>query len=275
MAAPIIRFEDVSKSYGEQPVLTDFSLDVERGEFLTIIGRSGCGKTTALKLVNGLIRPDAGRILVQGQDVAKTDPVALRRRIGYAIQSVGLFPHMTVEKNVAYVPSISGLAGWKGPERREKVSALLERVGLDPALADRYPRALSGGQRQRVGIARALAASPEILLMDEPFGAVDEITRGQLQEEILRIHRESGITILFVTHDIAEALKLGTRTLVMNGGTVQQCDRPEELLRHPATDFVRELVEPQRRMCLLPEEKLPDCSYSRAASPARAARELG
>ena len=127
------------------------------------------------------------------------------------------------------------------------MSALLRQVGLDPALADRYPRALSGGQRQRVGIARALAAGPEILLMDEPFGAVDEITRGQLQEEILRIHRESGITILFVTHDIAEALKLGTRTLVMDGGTVQQCDRPEELLCHPATDFVRELVEPQRR----------------------------
>lgn len=258
MAEPIIRFEGVSKSYGEQPVLKNFSLDVLPGEFLTIIGRSGCGKTTALKLVNGLITPDAGRVLVQGEDVAKTDPVALRRRIGYAIQSVGLFPHMTVEKNIAYVPAISHLEGWKGPARRERVSALLRQVGLDPALADRYPRALSGGQRQRVGIARALAAGPEILLMDEPFGAVDEITRGQLQEEILRIHRESGITILFVTHDIAEALKLGTRTLVMDGGTVQQCDRPEELLRHPATDFVRELVEPQRRRdSILQRRRLP------------------
>ena len=247
MAEPIIQFEGVSKSYGPQTVLRDFSLEVVRGEFLTIIGRSGCGKTTALKLVNGLIAPDAGRVRVKGQDVAETDPVALRRRIGYAIQSVGLFPHMTVEKNIAYVPSISGLEGWKGARRREKTAALLERVGLAPELAGRYPRALSGGQRQRVGIARALAAGPEILLMDEPFGAVDEITRGQLQEEILRIHRESGITILFVTHDIAEALKLGTRTLVMDGGTVQQCDRPEELLCHPATDFVRELVEPQRR----------------------------
>ena len=266
MAEPIIQFEGVSKSYGPQTVLRDFSLEVVRGEFLTIIGRSGCGKTTALKLVNGLIAPDAGRVRVKGQDVAETDPVALRRRIGYAIQSVGLFPHMTVEKNIAYVPSISGLEGWKGARRREKTAALLERVGLAPELAGRYPRALSGGQRQRVGIARALAAGPEILLMDEPFGAVDEITRGQLQEEIQRIHRESGITILFVTHDIGEALKLGTRTLVMEGGRVQQCAPPEEILRRPATEFVKALVEPQRRTCLLPEARLADCEYSGAAS---------
>lgn len=258
MTQPIIRFQAVSKSFGAQTVLRDFSLDVEPGAFVTVIGRSGCGKTTVLKLVNGLLAPDTGRVLVQGQDVARADPVALRRRIGYAIQSVGLFPHMTVEKNIAYVPAISGLEGWKGKQRGEKAAALLKQVGLDPALAGRYPRALSGGQRQRVGIARALAAGPEILLMDEPFGAVDEITRGQLQEEILRIHRESGITILFVTHDIAEALKLGTRTLVMDVGTVQQCDRPEELLCHPATDFVRELVEPQRRRdSILQRRRLP------------------
>ena len=258
MTQPIIRFQAVSKSFGAQTVLRDFSLDVEPGAFVTVIGRSGCGKTTVLKLVNGLLAPDTGRVLVQGQDVARADPVALRRRIGYAIQSVGLFPHMTVEKNIAYVPAISGLEGWKGKQRGEKAAALLKQVGLDPALAGRYPRALSGGQRQRVGIARALAAGPELLLMDEPFGAVDEITRDQLQEEILRIHRESGITILFVTHDIAEALKLGTCTLVMDGGTVQQCDRPEELLRHPATDFVRELVEPQRRRdSILQRRRLP------------------
>ena len=209
MTQPIIRFQGVSKSFGAQTVLRDFSLDVEPGAFVTVIGRSGCGKTTVLKLVNGLLAPDTGRVLVQGQDVARADPVALRRRIGYAIQSVGLFPHMTVEKNIAYVPAISGLEGWKGKQRGEKAAALLKQVGLDPALAGRYPRALSGGQRQRVGIARALAAGPELLLMDEPFGAVDEITRGQLQDELLRIHRESGITVLFVTHDIAEALKLG------------------------------------------------------------------
>ena len=243
---PIIRFEHVSKSFGDQAVLRDLSLDIRSGEFLTIIGRSGCGKTTALRLVNGLLTPDTGRVLVQGRDVAKADPVALRRRIGYAIQSVGLFPHMTVEKNIAYVPTISHLEGWKGPARRERESALLRQVGLDPALADRYPRALSGGQRQRVGIARALAAGPEILLMDEPFGAVDEITRGQLQDEILRIHRESGITVLFVTHDIAEALKLGTRTLVMDAGEIQQYDTPSRLLAHPATPFVERLVRRSR-----------------------------
>ena len=242
MTQPIIRFQAVSKSFGAQTVLRDFSLDVEPGAFVTVIGRSGCGKTTVLKLVNGLLAPDTGRVLVQGQDVARADPVALRRRIGYAIQSVGLFPHMTVEKNIAYVPAISGLEGWKGKQRGEKAAALLKQVGLDPALAGRYPRALSGGQRQRVGIARALAAGPELLLMDEPFGAVDEITRGQLQDELLRIHRESGITVLFVTHDIAEALKLGTRTLVMDAGESQQYDAPSRLLAHPATPFVERLV---------------------------------
>ncbi len=242
MTQPIIRFEGVSKSFGAQAVLRDFSLDVAPGAFLTIIGRSGCGKTTALRLVNGLLTPDAGRVLVQGEDVAGTDPVALRRRIGYAIQSVGLFPHMTVEKNIAYVPSISGLEGWKGAQRQEKAAALLRQVGLEPELAKRYPRALSGGQRQRVGIARALAAGPDILLMDEPFGAVDEITRGQLQDEILRIHRESGITILFVTHDISEALKLGTHTLVMDAGQVLQYAPPSQILAQPASPFVEQLV---------------------------------
>ncbi len=157
MTQPIIRFEGVSKAFGTQTVLRDFSLDVEPGAFVSIIGRSGCGKTTVLKLVNGLLSPDTGRVLIQGQDVARIDPVALRRRIGYAIQNVGLFPHMTVEKNIAYVPAISGMEEWKGKQCREKVAALLKQVGLDPALAGRYPRALSGGQRQRVGIARALA----------------------------------------------------------------------------------------------------------------------
>ena len=250
---PIIRFEQISKSFGDQAVLRDFTLDVFPGEFLTIIGRSGCGKTTALKLVNGLVRPDSGRILVQGKDVAGADPVALRRRIGYVIQSVGLFPHMTVEKNIAYVPSISGMAGWKGQDRRGEVSAPLAQVGLDHALVNRYPRSLSGGQRQRVGIARALAAGPEILLMDEPFGAVDEITRGQLQEELQKIHRENGITILFVTHDIGEALKLGTRMLVLDQGQIQQCDAPAAVLRQPATAFVEELVNQQRRTCFYPD----------------------
>lgn len=247
---PIIRFEQVSKSYGAEPVLREFSLDVFPGDFLTVIGRSGCGKTTALKLVNGLIAPDGGRVLVRGQDVQKTDQVSLRRHIGYAIQNVGLFPHMTVAKNIAYVPSISGLSGWKGEEGRKKAGELLRLVGLDESLTGRFPRELSGGQRQRVGIARALAASPDILLMDEPFGAVDEITRIQLQDEILRIQKERNLTVMFVTHDIEEALKLGTRTLVMEKGRAVQCDPPSRLLAAPATEFVEQLVCRRRELAV-------------------------
>ena len=242
MGQPIIQFKHILKAFDGQLVLRDLSLNIEAGEFVTVIGRSGCGKTTLLRLINRLITPDQGSVMVRGQDVAQTDPIALRRRIGYAIQSVGLFPHMTVEKNIAYVPSISGMDQWKGKNRRKLAEELLAQVGLDPILADRYPRALSGGQRQRVGIARALAARPEILLMDEPFGAVDEITRGQLQQEIRRIHEDRGITILFVTHDIEEALKLGSRVLVLDHGVIQQYAMPEEILQNPATEFVKQLV---------------------------------
>lgn len=242
MGQSIIQFEHISKAFAGQPVLRDLSLSIEAGEFVTVIGRSGCGKTTLLRLINRLITPDQGCVMVQGQDVAQTDPIALRRRIGYAIQNVGLFPHMTVEKNIAYVPSISGMDQWKGKNRRKLAEELLVQVGLDPILAGRYPRTLSGGQRQRVGIARALAARPEILLMDEPFGAVDEITRGQLQQEIRRIHEDRGITILFVTHDIEEALKLGSRVLILDQGKIEQYAAPEEILQNPATEFVKQLV---------------------------------
>lgn len=242
MGQPIIQFEHISKAFAGQPVLRDLSLSIEEGEFVTVIGRSGCGKTTLLRLINRLITPDQGCVMVQGQDVAQTDAIALRRRIGYAIQSVGLFPHMTVEKNIAYVPSISGMDQWKGKNRRKLAEELLVQVGLDPILAGRYPRTLSGGQRQRVGIARALAARPEILLMDEPFGAVDEITRGQLQQEIRRIHEDRGITILFVTHDIEEALKLGSRVLILDQGKIEQYAAPDEILQNPATEFVKQLV---------------------------------
>ena len=246
MAEAIIQFDHVCKSFDGHPVLRDFSLSIERGVFLTVIGRSGCGKTTALRLVNGLIAADSGRVLVQGKNVAETDPVALRRGIGYTIQNVGLFPHMTVEKNIAYVPAISKSPLWKGAERRRRAAELLESVGLEPGLVSRYPRELSGGQRQRVGIARALAAQPDILLMDEPFGAVDEITRRQLQDEILRLHQERGITILFVTHDIEEALKLGTRVLVMEEGKATQFDPPSNLMASPTTPFVAQLVRRSR-----------------------------
>ena len=235
-----IRFERVSKRYGAHTVLKDFDLTVAEGEFLVLIGRSGCGKTTALRLINGMLTPDEGHVYVNGQDIASADLIALRRGIGYAIQGVGLFPHMTVAKNVAYVPSLSGL--WSRSEERERVAQLLSAVGLDAALAQRYPRELSGGQQQRVGIARALAAQPRILLMDEPFGAVDEITRRSLQEELLQVKQRLGITVIFVTHDIKEALRLGSRVLVMETGRIAQLDTPERLRTAPADDFVRALI---------------------------------
>lgn len=250
MTEPMISFESVSKDYGETKVLDDFSLQVEEGSFLTMIGRSGCGKTTALKLVNGLIQPDKGRVLVGGQDVSQVKGEEHRRQIGYAIQNVGLFPHMTVAKNIAYVPSISKLEGWDKASTRDNCLALLEQVGLDGDFLDRYPRSLSGGQRQRVGIARALAANPPLLLMDEPFGAVDEITRVQLQDEILQIHQEKKLTILFVTHDISEAMKLGTQVLVLDKGRVEQYAPPSQLLHQPATPFVEDLVCRKREFSL-------------------------
>lgn len=240
MNDPIIQFVDVTKAYDDEAILERFSLDIGRGEFLTIIGSSGCGKTTLLKMINGLLIPDTGTVFVQGQDISKTDLIALHRNIGYAIQGVGLFPHMTVRKNIAYVPSLLN------KQNRQKTEAAVARlvkvVGLDESLLDRYPSELSGGQQQRVGIARSLAAAPEILLMDEPFGAVDEITRRMLQDEILRIHRELGVTIVFITHDIREALKLGTRVAVMDHGGLVQIDTPENIRNQPATDFVKELV---------------------------------
>ena len=240
-----------------------FSLTVEKGDFVTVIGSSGCGKTTALKMVNGLIEPDAGEILINGENIRSKDQTQLRRNIGYAIQGSVLFPHMTVEQNISYVPNLLN----KRDKARTKaaVSKWMGIVGLDEELKERYPAELSGGQQQRVGIARALAASPEILLMDEPFGAVDEITRAQLQSELRQIYERTRITVLFVTHDIGEALKLGTKVLVMDQGEIQQYGTPEELLRHPATPFVERLVEKERRTCRIPEEQLSECEYSGAA----------
>lgn len=260
---PIIEFEHVRKSYGEKTVLKDFSLAVEPGDFVTIVGASGGGKTTVLKMVNGLLTPDAGTIRVMGRDIREMDLIQLRRNIGYAIQGSVLFPHMTVAENIAYVPNLLN----KKDKARTKaaVAKWMQIVGLDEELLQRYPSELSGGQQQRVGIARALAASPEILLMDEPFGAVDEITRASLQQEIARIHRETGITVLFVTHDIGEALRLGTRVLVMANGEIQQYAAPEEILRAPATDFVRQLAAGERHACHLPDDRLADCQYSGAA----------
>jgi osmoprotectant transport system ATP-binding protein len=263
-----IEYRDVCKSYGEKSVLSHLSLKVKRGEFVTMIGSSGSGKTTALKMVNRLLEPTSGTVLVDGRDVRETDPIQLRRNIGYAIQGSVLFPHMTVEDNISYVPNL--LNKRDHDRTRKAVHKWMGIVGLPDDLLDRYPSELSGGQQQRVGIARALAASPDILLMDEPFGAVDEITRGQLQAEISRIHRETGITVMFVTHDIGEALRLGTRVLVLDGGAVQQYGTPEEILADPATEFVSQLVSRQRHTCDLPEDQLCACEHSGAAR-ARAA----
>ncbi len=236
----IIRFDRVTVRYGEQPVLDGLTFGVNEGEFVTIIGRSGCGKTTTLRLINGLVSPDEGHVCVGGEDVAKADLIRLRRGIGYAIQDVGLFPHMTVRENIAYVPSLS--RRWSRAETGEKVAALLRTVGMEENMAGRYPHELSGGQRQRVGIARALAAEPGILLMDEPFGAVDEITRRSLQEEIAGLWRKLGITVIFVTHDIGEAMRLGSRMLVMDAGQILQFDAPDEIRLHPAGPTVQNLI---------------------------------
>ncbi|MDO4272319.1 MAG: ABC transporter ATP-binding protein [Eubacteriales bacterium] len=236
-----IRLEHVTKSFGENVVLDDFSLSVGQGEFLTVIGRSGCGKTTMLKMINGLFQPDRGAVFVEDKDIRDVDIIALRRRIGYVIQNKGLFPHMTVEKNITYVPVISGRKN--KAENHQLALKLLDTVGLEEGMAGRYPAELSGGQQQRVGIARALAASPRILLMDEPFGALDEITRQTMQDEILRLQKELELTIVFITHDIREAMKLGTRVLVMDEGKVVQLDKPEIIRNQPATSFVRKLVQ--------------------------------
>ena len=236
----VIELKDITMSYGPNRILEHFNLSVEQGTFLTMIGSSGCGKTTALKLMNGLLTPEQGTVTINGTDISRTDINELRRGIGYVIQEIGLFPHMTIEKNISYVPNL-----YKPPDKAAiaaRARQLAGTVGLDTDMLKRYPSELSGGQRQRVGIARALMNSPKIILMDEPFGAVDEITRRRLQEEILRIHEELGGTIVFVTHDIKEALKLGSRVLVMDHGNIIQDGSPTELLEHPATDFVRRLV---------------------------------
>lgn len=236
----VIELTDITASYGEQRILEHFNLTVEQGTFLTIIGSSGCGKTTALKLMNGLLTPEKGTVRINGEDIARTDIHELRRNIGYVIQEIGLFPHMTIEKNISYVPNL-----YKEKDKAAisaRARALAETVGLSPDMLARYPSELSGGQRQRAGIARALMNRPKIILMDEPFGAVDEITRRKLQEEILRIHGELGGTIVFITHDIEEALKLGSRVLVMDEGQIIQDGTPTEVRKHPATDFVRRLV---------------------------------
>ncbi|MDL2226690.1 ABC transporter ATP-binding protein [Deltaproteobacteria bacterium OttesenSCG-928-M10] len=226
-AQALIEFRQVSKHYGEHSALKSVDLRIAKGEFVTVIGSSGSGKTTMLKMINGLLAPSEGTVRVFGEDVAKTDQIALRRKIGYVIQGIGLFSHLSVRKNIEFIP---GILKFDKETSGAIARRLIKLVGLDEEMLDRYPSELSGGQQQRVGVARALAASPEILLMDEPFGALDEITRGMLQEELLKIHRELNITIFFITHDIREATKLGSRVLVMHEGEIVSSGPPAEIL---------------------------------------------
>jgi osmoprotectant transport system ATP-binding protein len=243
---PMIRLDQVTKTYRDGTVaVRELSLDVPRGALVTLVGPSGCGKTTTMKMVNRLVEPTSGRIFVDGADVTHVDPVRLRRGIGYVIQNVGLFPHRTIVENVATVPE---LVGWDRARRRARATELLELVGLDPDRhGPRYPHELSGGQRQRVGVARALAADPPVLLMDEPFSAVDPVVRGGLQDEFLRLQSEVRKTIMFVTHDIEEAVRLGDLIAVFSqGGILEQYAPPTTVLGAPANEVVADFVGADR-----------------------------
>jgi osmoprotectant transport system ATP-binding protein len=232
----MIRFENIVKSYGEKTVLKNLNISINKGEFITLIGSSGCGKTTILKLINGLIKPDSGKVWIDNRDLSMLNLIEMRRNIGYVIQNVGLFPHFTIGDNISYVLKLKKV---DKVNARQRVEVLINLVGLDKSYLQKYPWQLSGGQKQRVGVARALAADPEIILMDEPFGAVDELTRRSLQDEIQNIHRKLGKTIVFVTHDIEEAIKLGNRIVLLNEGEIEQLGTKKELIFSPKNDFVR------------------------------------
>ena len=240
----MVVFENTSKSFGNNMVIQNLNLNIAHGQFAVLIGPSGCGKTTTLRMINRLIEPTKGSIFVDGQDVSKISPVSLRRGIGYVIQQIGLFPNMTIEQNIEVVPK---LLGWPKEKRRDRTHELLEMVGMNPTeYRSRYPSELSGGQQQRVGVLRALAVSPPLLLMDEPFGALDPITRETLQDELKKLQSDLGITIVFVTHDIDEAIKLADVIILMKDGKVVQAAPPEELLANPVDDFVREFIGKKR-----------------------------
>lgn len=238
----MIAFRDISKSFdgGHSFAVQNLSLEISDGETLVLLGSSGSGKTTLLKMVNGLIQPTSGTVSVDSDDIAEADPVALRRSLGYVFQSIGLFPHLTVEQNVGIVPR---LLGFQTSEQHRRAHGMLELVGLEPTVyGKRFPEELSGGQQQRVGVARALAAEPKHLLMDEPFGALDAVTRDELQRELQILRNRLGKTILFVTHDVFEAVRLGDRIAVLHKGRLEQVGTPQEVLRQPATAYVQQLV---------------------------------
>ncbi|NLZ93314.1 MAG: betaine/proline/choline family ABC transporter ATP-binding protein [Firmicutes bacterium] len=240
----MVRFENVSKKYNQLEVVKNLNLEINEGELVTLIGPSGCGKTTTLKMINRLIEPTSGTIYVNGEDIRKQDPVQLRRGIGYVIQQIGLFPNMTIAQNIAVVGK---LLGWSKEKAAARVEELLEMVNMDPAsYMDRYPKELSGGQQQRIGVLRALAANPKIILMDEPFGALDPITREQLQGELKKLQAQLHKTIVFVTHDMDEALKIADRIVLMRDGEIVQAATPDQILRNPANDFVASFIGKDR-----------------------------
>ncbi len=241
----MLKFDKVSKVFNDgTKAVNEVSFEVSSGEFLVLIGPSGSGKSTTMKMINAMIKHTSGTISIDGKDIESLNESTLRRNIGYVIQEIGLFPHYTIEKNIAIVPQ---LKGWKQPEIKKRVTELLELVGLDPeTYQDRYPKELSGGQQQRVGVARALASNPDIILMDEPFGALDPITRDQLQEELLSLQQKLKKTIVFVTHDMDEALRLGDRIAIMKDGHLVQIDTPEVLLHQSTNGFVEEFIGKHR-----------------------------
>ena len=271
----MIDLDALTKSFpgSPRPAVDRLTLSIPAGEVCVLIGPSGCGKTTTMRMINRMIEPDAGTIMVEGRDVLHVDPVELRRSIGYVIQQVGLFPHWSIADNIATVPR---LLGWDATRTGARVDELLSLVGMEPAqYRQRFPRELSGGQKQRVGVARALAADPPVMLMDEPFGALDPITRTRLQEEFLRILRGLKKTIVFVTHDIDEAIKMGDRIAIMRDGKLVQYDAPEAILARPADAFVDEFVGSDRalkRLALIPAANIAiDAAGARDASPRLAA----
>jgi osmoprotectant transport system ATP-binding protein len=258
----VVAFEHVTKRYGDGPsAVTDLSLTIGAGEICVLVGPSGCGKTTTMKMVNRLVEPTSGRVTIDGEDVATLPPVELRRRIGYVIQQVGLFPHLTVADNVAVVPR---LLDWPAARISARTAALLDLVGLEPAVyGSRYPAALSGGERQRVGVARAMAADPTVLLMDEPFGAVDPIRRERLQNEFLRLQALLHKTIVFVTHDVDEAIKMADRIAILQiGGVLAQYDTPDQILAAPASPFVEHFVGSDRGLKRLSLARVRDLSLT-------------
>lgn len=233
----IVEIKNLTKKYDENIILNKINLNVPEGEVIVILGPSGCGKTTLLKIINNLIEFDNGEVLIKGKLQKDWDPIQLRRNIGYVIQQIGLFPHLNIAKNISYVLDLQKVSEEK---QRKRAEELVNLVGLDSSFLDRYPGELSGGQKQRIGVARAIAADPEIILMDEPFGAVDEIVRSNLQEELKLLQKSLKKTIIFVTHDIDEAFKLGDKIVVMNKGEIEQIGRPKDFLFYPKNDFVKE-----------------------------------